>query len=136
MRGGTISREVQPTSTSTSTTTTTTPPASTSTTSTATPATNTIQPTAPAKPTTGTATIDWTPPTMNSDGSALTNLAGYTVYYGTSPTQLSQSVKLSNPGLASYTVTNLTSGTWYFVVTSYAASGLESSRSGVVSTKI
>ena len=30
----------------------------------------------------GTATVSWTPPTTNTDGSALTNLAGYRVAYG------------------------------------------------------
>jgi hypothetical protein len=87
-------------------------------------------------PSTGTATLDWTPPTENADGSVLTNLAGYTVYYGTSPTNLSQSVKITNPGLTAYTMTNLQPGTWYFAVTSYSASGAESARSGVVSTRI
>jgi hypothetical protein len=84
----------------------------------------------------GAATLDWTPPTENSDGSVLTNLAGYTVYYGTSPDSLTQSVKLSNPGLTAYTLSNLTSGTWYFAVTSYSSAGVESNRSGVISTKI
>jgi hypothetical protein len=84
----------------------------------------------------GVATLDWMPPSENSDGSALTNLAGYTVYYGTSPDNLSQSIKVTNPGLSAFTVTGLTSGTWYFAVTSYSATGVESSRSGTVSTKI
>jgi|KBSSwiStaDraftv2_1062776.scaffolds.fasta_scaffold00865_13 hypothetical protein len=91
----------------------------------------------PLKPvSTGSATLDWTPPTENSDGSALTNLAGYTVYYGTSPDKLTESVKVSNPGLTAYTVTNLPAGTWYFAVTSYSAAGVESVRTGVISTKI
>ncbi|MEA3183366.1 MAG: hypothetical protein QOI59_6889 [Gammaproteobacteria bacterium] len=86
--------------------------------------------------TTGVATLDWLPPTQNSDGSVLTNLAGYTVYYGTSPSNLSQSVKVTNPGLTAYSVTNLTSGTWYFAVTSYSADGIESTRTSTVSTTI
>jgi len=86
--------------------------------------------------TNGVATLDWMPPTSNSDGSALTNLAGYTVYYGTSRNDLSQSIKVSNPGLASYAVTGLNSGTWYFAVTSYSADGIESSRTTTISTTI
>jgi|UPI00077EA6A7 hypothetical protein len=94
-------------------------------------------PTTPVKSTTnGVVTLDWTPPTSNSDGSVLTNLAGYKVYYGTSPTDLSQSVKVSNPGLASYSVTGLNSGTWYFAVTSYSSDGVESGRTKTVSTTI
>jgi hypothetical protein len=126
MRGGTIDRTSQPT---TGTTTGSTTNVGTGTATVQPPATLPVA-------STGNATIDWTPPTQNSDGTALTNLAGYTVYYGTSPSSLTQSVKVSNPGLTAYTVTNLPTGTWYFVVTSYSAAGLESSRSGVVSTKI
>ncbi|MBV8803453.1 MAG: fibronectin type III domain-containing protein, partial [Sinobacteraceae bacterium] len=88
------------------------------------------------KPSTGAATLDWTPPTENSDGSALTDLAGYTVYYGTSPNNLTQSVKLGNPGLTAYTMTNLPAGTWYFSVTAYSTTGAESARSGVISATI
>jgi hypothetical protein len=87
-------------------------------------------------PVSGSATLDWMPPTENSDGTVLTNLAGYTVYYGTSPSNLNQSVKISNPGLTAYTVTNLPAGTWYFAVTSYSSAGVESSRTGTVSTTI
>ena len=90
----------------------------------------------PVPVTSGTATLDWTPPTQNSDGSTLTNLAGYTVYYGTSPDQLNQSVKLTNPGLTAYTLSNLSPGKWYFAVTSYSSTGIESVRSGVISTTI
>jgi len=120
-----------------------TPPASSSTTpvsaSTTVPSTSGSTPalTPPIKiGSTGTATLDWTPPLQNSDGSALTNLAGYTVYYGTAPDKLTESVKVSNPGVAAYTLSNLASGTWYFAVTAYSATGVESDRSGVVSTQI
>src|SRR5262249_136465 len=40
----------------------------------------------------GTATVNVTPPTRNTDGSALTNLAGMRIYYGTSPGSLTQQV--------------------------------------------
>ena len=104
-------------------TATTTPPSGTKT-------------TIPVKTINGVATLDWLPPTQNSDGTILTNLAGYTVYYGTDRNNLSKSVKVSNPGLASYTVTGLTSGTWYFAVTSYSADGVESTRTATVTTRI
>ena len=108
---------------------TTTPTSNTAPTSNTTPPSNT-------KSSTGTATLDWTPPTENSDGSVLTDLAGYTVYYGTSPNNLTQSVKIGNPGLTAYTMTNLPAGTWYFAVTSYSTTGAESARSGVISATI
>jgi hypothetical protein len=84
----------------------------------------------------GVATLDWQPPTANTDGTHLTNLAGYTVYYGTSPDNLTQSVKVANPGLTAYSITGLTSGTWYFALTSITADGVESARSSTVSTRI
>jgi hypothetical protein len=43
---------------------------------------------------TGSATVSWTPPTTNTDGSALT-VAGYRVYYDTSATSLTQSIQAS-----------------------------------------
>jgi hypothetical protein len=58
------------------------------------------------------------------------------VYYGTSPTDLTQSVKITNPGLTAYTLTSLSSGTWYFAVTSYSSAGVESARTSTVSTTI
>jgi hypothetical protein len=80
--------------------------------------------------------LDWTPPTQNSDGSVLTNLAGYTLHYGTKPSSLTQTVKVANPGLTSYVVDNLSAGTWYFAVSSYNAAGTESPVSGVVWTSV
>ncbi|MGQ0836340.1 MAG: hypothetical protein ACT4O5_15750 [Gammaproteobacteria bacterium] len=46
--------------------------------------------------TTGSATIRWTPPGQNTDGSTLTNLAGYRISYGTSPTALTQAIEVAN----------------------------------------
>ncbi len=86
----------------------------------------------------GTATVKWVAPTENSDGTALTNLAGYTVYYGTNASTLTQaqSVQVSNPATLSYTVSGLTSGTWYFAVASYTTSGQASTLSAVSSKTI
>jgi hypothetical protein len=84
----------------------------------------------------GNVALDWTAPTENIDGSALTNLAGYNVHYGTSPDKLTQVDKLANPGLTSYVVDNLSAGKWYFAISSYTANGTESFNSGVVSATI
>jgi Putative Ig domain len=84
-------------------------------------------------PSTGTVTISWTPPTENTDGSALTNLSGYHIYYGTSQSNLNQVVNITNPGLATYVLSNLSAATYYFAMTAVTSSGLESARSSVVS---
>lgn len=81
-------------------------------------------------------TIAWTPPTENTNGTTLTNLAGYHLYYGTSQSNLNKVVDITNPGLASYVLSDLTSGTWYFALTSVNTAGVESVRSAVISTMV
>ena len=84
----------------------------------------------------GTALLSWTPPTQNTDGSSLTDLAGYKIRYGTSPGNYSDTITLNNLGLSSYLVENLTSADWYFVMTSFNSSDIESSYSIEVSKTI
>jgi hypothetical protein len=79
----------------------------------------------------GAATVNWTIPTTNTDGSTLADLAGYRVVYGTSSNQLDQSVAISNASLTTYTVANLTSGQWYFAVFAVTSSGQESDISNI-----
>lgn len=74
----------------------------------------------------GSAQLSWLPPTTHTDGSALTDIAGYRVYYGQNQGNYPIAVNLANPGLASYVIENLTAGTWYFVVTAVDSSGAES----------
>ena len=87
-------------------------------------------------PTTGSATVNWAPPTQNTNGSALTNLAGYTISYGTSASQLTSTVKVANAGLTSYVIESLPAGTYYFGVEAYNSTGQTSSVSNVVSKTI
>lgn len=71
----------------------------------------------PAPP---TVKVSWTAPTKNTDGSPLTDLIGYRVVYGTSPTALNQSVSTTE---TEYTFNNLPRGTWYFAAIAVAAGG-------------
>ncbi len=84
----------------------------------------------------GTATLDWTPVTQDTNGAVLTDLAGYKLHYGTSPTAMNTIVVLSNPSLTTYLVTNLSPGTWYFGVTAYASDGSESALSNAGSKTV
>ncbi|HEX4388353.1 MAG TPA: putative Ig domain-containing protein, partial [Steroidobacteraceae bacterium] len=84
----------------------------------------------------GSATLNWTSVTQNTDGTALTDLAGYRVHYGTSQSNLSTVVTLSNPTVTTYLVSNLSSGTWYFAITAYASDGSESAPSNVGSKTV
>lgn len=77
----------------------------------------------------GSATLSWTPPTTNTNGSPLTNLAGYRVYWGTTAGSYTNSVTLNNAGLSSYVVSSLAPGTYYFAVTALNSSGVESAKS-------
>jgi hypothetical protein len=85
---------------------------------------------------TGSATLSWMPPTTNTDGSAMTNLAGYRVYWGNSAGAYPHSVTLDNPGLTAYVVTNLLPGTWFFAATALNSVGAESARSALASKTI
>ena len=81
----------------------------------------------------GSVTLSWAPPTTNTDGSTITDLAGYRIYYGRSAGTLDEMVVINNAGTTRWVVDNLTSVTWYFSMTSYNNSGIESARSTVVS---
>jgi hypothetical protein len=83
-----------------------------------------------------TAIVSWTPPTQRVDGSTLTNLAGYRVYYGKSLNAMSRIVEIANPGQISQFIDNLEKGTWYFAVTAYTSDGLESDMSELAAKRI
>jgi hypothetical protein len=85
----------------------------------------------------GSATLSWVAPQQNSDGSALTNLAGYIIYYGTDASALTQTIQVADASALSYVVTGLATGTtWYFMVSSYTTTGEESPPSPVLSKTI
>ncbi len=73
---------------------------------------------------------------MNVDGSALTDLAGYKIYYGTNAAALTQSASINNAAATSYQVQGLTSGVWYFAIEAVTNVGTESSMSDVASATI
>lgn len=83
-----------------------------------------------------TVTLSWQAPTENSDGSALVDLKGYKVHYGSASKSYSDTIQVANAGLTTYVVQNLPTGTYYFAVTAYNSSGKESSLSGEVSTQV
>jgi hypothetical protein len=84
---------------------------------------------------TGSAKISWTPPTERVDGTPLTDIAGYRIYYSRNASQLDQVQNVSN-GVTSFLIENLEQGTWYFAVTALCSAGSESAKSAVVSKTI
>jgi hypothetical protein len=84
----------------------------------------------------GSATLSWNPPTENGDGSMLTDLAGYRIYYGRNPADLNRQVVLDNPGVTRFVVDNLSPAKWHFAMTAVNRNGVESRRSRVVSKRV
>ena len=84
----------------------------------------------------GNATLSWMPPSENADGSVLTDLAGYKIYYGRNRDNLTRVVVLDNPGLTRYMIENLTPARWHFAMTSVNSAGTESRRSPTASKTI
>jgi hypothetical protein len=84
----------------------------------------------------GAATLSWAAPDENTDGSALTNLAGYRIYYGTSADALDQVIDIPSVGITTYVVDDLTAGTYYFSIRAYNAVGAESALSNLVTDTI
>jgi len=93
------------------------------------------EPSSPEQGATGSATLSWIPPTRNIDGSVLTNLAGYHIYYGATP-ELGQTVTVANAGLTRYVMSGLLRATWYFALTAYDRNGRESDRTEVSSIMV
>ncbi len=71
-----------------------------------------------------------------ADGTPLTNLAGYLIYYGTSANAMTETVKIANPGILTYVLSNLSPGTWYFAVSAYTSADVQSGQSAVASNTI
>jgi hypothetical protein len=85
--------------------------------------------------TTGSASLSWTAPTTNSDGSPLADLSGYHIHYGSSADLLTSQIDVDS-STTSYMVNNLIAGTWYFAVTAVNSIGLESDLSNTASKTI
>src|SRR6516165_2705815 len=86
--------------------------------------------------TNGSATVDWVPPTTDTKGDKLTDLAGIRIYYGNSPANLAQMVQVASATATSTTIGNLAAGTWYFGSVAYTTTGVESAMSAIVNTAI
>ena len=72
-----------------------------------------------------TVTISWNSPEANTDGTLITDLSGYRVYYGTQSGDYSTAINVGET--TTYQITNLSPGnTYYFTVTAYDSSMNES----------
>jgi hypothetical protein len=85
---------------------------------------------------TGNVSLMWQAPTLNADGTPLTDLAGYRIYYGRSAEALSQIADINSVGITSYVIGNLSPGNWYFAIKAHNSNGVESDLSGVLDTTV
>jgi hypothetical protein len=79
---------------------------------------------------TGTVTLTWTAPTTNTDGSALTDLAGFHVLQNGTQIQSLSATALTTQ------VTGLANGGYSYTVRSFNAAGAESADSAAVSATV
>jgi hypothetical protein len=92
-------------------------------------------PDAAAAPTAGSAVVTWTRPVENIDGSPLTNLAGYVLYYGTG-FPVPYSAIFIDASATALEIQNLSPGNWYFQIESVNSEGMSSDLSPTVFTTI
>ena len=86
---------------------------------------------------TGGTTLAWIEPTLNDDGSVLTDLVGYHVYYGVDMNNLTNKVNIASSATTNYSISGLVSGTaYYFSVTAVNSAGKESAMSNIASQVI
>lgn len=73
----------------------------------------------------GSITINWVAPLTLADGTAVSGLTGYKVYWSTVPYDPAppNSAAVSGAGTLTYTIPNLASGTYYVWVASVTAGG-------------
>ena len=85
---------------------------------------------------TGSALLSWSPPLNNADGSMLTDLTGFNIYYGQDPNSLNHTYQLDCAGCLWHVFGNLGPGTWYFTVKAYNKYGAEGQSSSMASKTI
>jgi hypothetical protein len=81
--------------------------------------------------------VTWAAPSLNTDGTALTDVSGFRVYYGTSASNLSASADVTGAATRSFLVTGLTAATtYYFAVATKNTTGVLSQPSTPVSQRL
>jgi len=85
----------------------------------------------------GSVTVNWLPPTQNNDNSALTDLSGYRIYYGTSMNDLSNTINITSNGITSFVIENLdVDSTYFFTIVAINSSNIESAPSNIASKTV
>lgn len=87
---------------------------------------------------TGSVSLSWAAPATRSDGTPLplSEIAGYTLYYGSSVGNYPSSLDVVDPVTTTATVTDLPVGTYYFVLTARDIDGRESGYSSPLQRQV
>ncbi|MET0088689.1 MAG: putative Ig domain-containing protein [Candidatus Thiodiazotropha sp.] len=91
-----------------------------------------------AAATTGSMSLRWTAPSTRIDGTPL-NLAdidGYTIYVGTSQSNLQMYVDVNRGDISSYTIDDIELGNYYVAISAYDVSGRASGLSNIVAKSV
>jgi hypothetical protein len=75
--------------------------------------------------------LRWQAPTQNVDGSALIDLAGYVIYWGTASRNYTDSQTINSPTATEWQAT-MVSGSYHFAMTAFDAQNNESGYSNEV----
>jgi Putative Ig domain len=85
---------------------------------------------------TGSITLNWTPPSTNTDGTPLADIAGYNFYIGTETGNYSQVVPVDSPGITQYVLDNMQPDTYYVAATARNSRGSESELSNEITVTV
>ncbi len=77
----------------------------------------------------GSATLSWTAPTQNTDGSPLTDLRSYRIDVERANSTWQTSVNISNPSISTYVIENLDPATYEFTIVAINSQGAASAPS-------
>ena len=75
-------------------------------------------------------TLSWDPPVQRTDGTPLTELGGYYLYFGAA--SLDRLVIVDNPGITTWTLTDLAAGNWQIALSAFDQDGRVSELSNVL----
>jgi hypothetical protein len=86
----------------------------------------------------GSATVSWAAPTTNTDGTPLTNLAGFKVYHALTSAGVATAVPtvINSPTTTTFSATGLAVGTHFYGATAFNTLGAESALSNIGSKAI
>jgi hypothetical protein len=87
-----------------------------------------------ARSQTGSLTLQWSAPVTRSDGTplSLSEIDGYRIYYGISAGNYPDWIDVADGTAQTVTITDMPTGTYYIVMTTYDVNGNESAYSSMV----